>query len=148
MGRQTPVIFGRNEQGEFVLTDKSGFGAKTYRGRVTSPKELQDMLIAKVMMKVYAEYMRKWHLWSLLKVVLVKTLEDMYMVIYFMAKHTIKKKKARLYLNQIQQNTLLIQRSAIGRKIAQSKVGVVVHMMIDFDGNVEKVDSTKFVVVN
>ena len=37
------VIFGRNENGEFVLTDKSGFGAKGYNGRVTSADELGDM---------------------------------------------------------------------------------------------------------
>ena len=37
------VIFGRNENGEFVLTDKSGFGAKGYNGRVTSADALGDM---------------------------------------------------------------------------------------------------------
>ena len=89
------------------------------------------------MMKVDVKYAEKMaSLWSLLKVVLVKTLEVMYMVT-LMAKNTIKKKKARLYLNLSQQKILLlISRSAIGRKIAQSKVGVVVHMMIDPDGNV------------
>ena len=37
------VIFGRNENGEFVLTDKSGFSAKGYNGRVTSADDLGDM---------------------------------------------------------------------------------------------------------
>jgi len=39
------VIFGRDENGEFVFTDKSGFGAKGYNGRTTSAKALQQMLM-------------------------------------------------------------------------------------------------------
>ena len=39
------VIFGRNENGEFVLTDKSGFGAKGYDGRVTSADDLEQMFL-------------------------------------------------------------------------------------------------------
>ena len=39
------VIFGRNENGEFTLTDKSGFQAKGYDGRPTSGEDLQAMFI-------------------------------------------------------------------------------------------------------
>ena len=39
------VIFGRNENGEFTLTDKSGFQAKGYDGRPTSAEDLQAMFI-------------------------------------------------------------------------------------------------------
>ena len=38
------VIFGRNEKGEFVLTDKSGFSAKGYDGKVTSADDLEGKL--------------------------------------------------------------------------------------------------------
>lgn len=38
------VIFGRNEDGEFVFTDKSGFTARGYDGRANSADELQAML--------------------------------------------------------------------------------------------------------
>ncbi|SVE08032.1 uncharacterized protein METZ01_LOCUS460886, partial [marine metagenome] len=41
------VIFGRNEKGEFVLTDKSGFGAKGYNGRVTNADALANMLLSR-----------------------------------------------------------------------------------------------------
>lgn len=34
------IIFGRNEQGQFVLTDKSGFTARGYNGLFTSPDQL------------------------------------------------------------------------------------------------------------
>lgn len=40
------IIFGRDEvSGEFVLTDKSGFGAKGYDGKAKSGRELQKMLV-------------------------------------------------------------------------------------------------------
>lgn len=39
------IIFGRDEEGNFVLTDKSGFGAKGYDGKSTSAKDLQTMLM-------------------------------------------------------------------------------------------------------
>ena len=41
------VIFGRNENGEFIFTDKSGFTAKGYDGRATSPDALQQMLMGR-----------------------------------------------------------------------------------------------------
>jgi hypothetical protein len=34
------IIFGRNEQGQFILTDVAGFGAKGYNGLFTSPRAL------------------------------------------------------------------------------------------------------------
>ena len=39
------IIFGRNENGEFILTDKSGFGASGYDGKATSANDLQAMLM-------------------------------------------------------------------------------------------------------
>lgn len=39
------VIFGRDENGNFVFTDKSGFTAKGYNGRATSGKELKNMFL-------------------------------------------------------------------------------------------------------
>jgi len=38
------VIFGRNPKGQFVLTDKSGFDAKGYDGRATSPEMLASIM--------------------------------------------------------------------------------------------------------
>ena len=40
------IIFGRDENGKFVLTDKSGFGAKGYDGRATDGPALFKMLMA------------------------------------------------------------------------------------------------------
>ena len=41
------IIFGRNEDGAFVLTDKGGFVAKGYDGKATSGEDLQSMLMAR-----------------------------------------------------------------------------------------------------
>ena len=38
------IIWGRDEHGEFVLTDKSGFGAKGYQGRATSIQQLAGIM--------------------------------------------------------------------------------------------------------
>ena len=38
------VIFGRNADGEFIFTDKSGFSAKGYDGKSKSADELAAML--------------------------------------------------------------------------------------------------------
>jgi len=45
------IIFGRNEQGEFVLTDKSGFTAKGYDGKSTSSKDLEKMILNRKLSK-------------------------------------------------------------------------------------------------
>jgi hypothetical protein len=41
------VYFGRDEQGNFILTDKSGFTAKGYDGKVKSKDALQSMLLSR-----------------------------------------------------------------------------------------------------
>jgi hypothetical protein len=38
------IIWGRDEQGRFVLTDKSGFGARGYEGRATSIQQLAGIM--------------------------------------------------------------------------------------------------------
>ena len=38
------IIWGRDENGQFVLTDKSGFGAKGYAGRATSIQQLAGIM--------------------------------------------------------------------------------------------------------
>ena len=38
------IIWGRDENGQFVFTDKSGFGAKGYQGRATSMQQLAGIM--------------------------------------------------------------------------------------------------------
>lgn len=41
------IIFGRDSDGNFILTDKSGFTAKGYNGKSSSAEELEDMLLSR-----------------------------------------------------------------------------------------------------
>jgi hypothetical protein len=41
------IVWGRNENGQFVLTDKSGFGAKGYQGRATNIQQLAGIMQAR-----------------------------------------------------------------------------------------------------
>lgn len=41
------IYFGRDESGEFVLTDKSGYTAKGYDGKAKSPEDLEKMLLSR-----------------------------------------------------------------------------------------------------
>jgi hypothetical protein len=137
------IIFGRNENGEFILTDKSGFGAKGYNGRSKSSKDLASMLMARPgasnpnpekaanykqfvgnMADIFDEY--------------EKAVPKDY-VGYF--------KGDLLYYNTppVEDNKFVFTPnivtyrvdtdSPIGQRIAQSKTGVVIHRSIDEQGN-------------
>jgi hypothetical protein len=41
------IIFGRKPTGEFVLTDKAGFGARGYDGLATSPEQIEQIMRAR-----------------------------------------------------------------------------------------------------
>lgn len=41
------VIFGRDADGKFIFTDKSGFGVKSYKGKVESEEEMEGMYRAR-----------------------------------------------------------------------------------------------------
>ena len=41
------VIFGRNQNGSFIFTDKSGFGAKSYKGKAESEDDIEQMYRAR-----------------------------------------------------------------------------------------------------
>lgn len=41
------IYFGRNEQGQFVLTDAAGYAAKGYNGKVTTAKDLEQMFLGR-----------------------------------------------------------------------------------------------------
>lgn len=66
------IIWGRNENGQFVLTDKSGFGAKGYAGRATSIQQLAGIMQSRggdrgELIGIYAK------LWPLLEAATPKT---------------------------------------------------------------------------
>lgn len=134
------IIFGRDENGEFILTDKSGFTAKGYDGRSKSADDLEQMFLNRSGGKnrenpSYVAFAAN-----------MKDIFDEY------EKATPVNfrgylKGDLLYYNTppIQNNNFVFKpnivqyavdvNSDLGKRIKQSKTGVVVHRYIDEQGN-------------
>jgi hypothetical protein len=140
------VIFGRNEKGEFVLTDKSGFGAKGYDGRVTSGDALEQMLKSRgeagdAKRAEFAASMKS--IWDKVESTVPADFRGYVHgdLLYF---RTPSVQDGR-YVFQPNTTTYTVDvNSDIGKKIGASEVGVVVHKYIDLDGNISDVDVGKF----
>jgi hypothetical protein len=53
------VVFGVDENGNFILTDKSGFTAKGYDGKAKSAKEIETMIKRRIKDKSFDDVERK-----------------------------------------------------------------------------------------
>lgn len=147
------VIFGRNEKGQFVLTDKSGFGAVKYDGKVTSASDLEKMFLSRKEKpdatpedrqnrRTFAGRMK--NIWDTFE---KATPEDFrgYVhgdLLYFDKPELIK---GRLVFAPNTTTYYADPRSDIGKRIANSNTGVVLHAYIGLDGSKGKVDATKFI---
>lgn len=137
------IIFGRNEDGKFILTDKSGFVAKGYDGKAKSARDLEQMLMARPGARnpdpKKAEGYKKF-------AGSMKDIFDEY------EKATPKDFKGYLKGDLLYYNTPEIQdgkyiftpnivtysvdtNSEIGKRIGESKTGVVIHRIMDEAGN-------------
>ena len=134
------IIFGRNENGEFILTDKSGFTAKGYDGRSKSGEELEQMFLNRSGGKnrenpgyvAFAGNMKS--IFPMYENAVPTNFRG-----YF--------KGDLLYYNtpQVQNNNYVFKpniveyavdvNSELGKRIGQSKTGVVVHRVVDAEGN-------------
>ena len=132
------VIFGRDEDGKFMLTDKGGFGAKGYDGKNKSPEAVEKMFLNRpgaqknpegfkalagnmkkaysVMEKATPESFRGYFKGDMLYFNTPNLEQDMYM-----------------FKPQIVQYMVKAD-SKIGKRIGQSSVGVVIHKVVDEDG--------------
>lgn len=141
------VIFGRNEAGEFVLTDKSGFTAKGYNGRVTSADDFEAMFLSRGKeapnqdRKDFAARMKS--IWPAFESATPADFRG-YIAGDLMYTNTPQIKDGRLTFQPNTTTYAVDPNSDIGGKISQSKVGVVVHVQIDSDGNKSKPDTTNF----
>lgn len=132
------VIFGRKPNGEFVLTDKSGFTAVGYDGLATSPQQIADIMArrdASAIAKGKAAGRSE-------------TLVPLYQELWpYLAKAVPRDFKGfvkgdLLYTNQPQQQAGLFVfqpnaveyripiNSPLGKKIANSKIGIAIHTQI------------------
>jgi len=138
------VIFGRDERGDFILTDKSGFGAKGYDGKVKSAKALQNMLLSRGKeapddsRKAFAANMA--NSWSVFESSVPKDFRG-YMwgdLLYYDTPQVEDGDfvfKPNLVVYRVKAD------SDIGKRIARSKAGVVIHMYLDLEGNKSRADA-------
>ena len=132
------VIFGRNPNGEFIFTDKAGFVAKGYDGRVTNADDLGAMIqnrakdVSKAEdYKIFADKMK-----SVFPVVESATPEDLegyYKadILYFQQPE-LKDNRYRFKPNVVTYS--VTADSALGKKIARSEVAIVIHSKINEQG--------------
>jgi hypothetical protein len=133
------VIFGRDEEGNFVFTDKSGFSAKGYDGKAKSSKQLKQMLMNRPgykkdpkgygafiadMADVYDEFEK-----ALSKDFRGYLKGDM---LYFNKPQL--ENDSFIFTPNIVTYTVKAN-SDIGQQIKQSKAGIVIHRLVDEDGN-------------
>ena len=132
------VIFGRNPNGEFIFTDKAGFVAKGYDGRTTNADDLGAMIQGRVKdpskaddYKIFAGKMQ-----SVFSVVEAATPEDLkgyYKadILYFQPpqlQNGVYRFKPNVVTYSVKADSVL------GKKIARSEVGIVVHSFINEQG--------------
>ena len=134
------IIFGRNEQGKFILTDKSGFTAKGYDGKPSSPEALQNMFLsrgggrnrANPNYVAFANNMKS--VFKLYRNALPEDFEGYYKgdLLYFVTPPV-----NDIGYFEFKPNTVTYQvkqSSDIGAKIQASQTGVVVHRVVDERG--------------
>ena len=133
------LIFGRDEQGEFVFTDKSGFGKKGGVGRTKSPDAIRDELLGRSGGKnkdnpdriAFADKMAS--LFSLYEKSVPKDYRGYFKgdLLYYNTPEIIEGKYTftpNIVTYKVDVN------SDIGKRIAQSKTGIVVHRLLDEAG--------------
>ena len=133
------VVFGRNPNGEFIFTDKSGFIAKGYDGRATNADDLEGAIMQrakgdKKKMQGYKQYASKMKgVFQIMQNAVPESFQGYFVgdMLYF----DTPKKSGNSYVfkpNVVQYK--VDAESVLGQKIGQSKVGVVVHNLMSEKG--------------
>jgi hypothetical protein len=137
------VIFGRNPNGEFIFTDKAGFVAKGYDGRVTNADDLGAMIQGRAKdvskaadYKVFADKMKS--VFPIIESATPENLSGYYRadILYFQQPEL---KDGRYQFKPNVVTYSVTPDSALGKKIAKSSVGVVIHSMINEQGTEQPV---------
>jgi len=133
------VVFGRNDDGEFVFTDKSGFVKKGGVGRTTSPDALKQELLGRSggvnkddpKRIAFADSMGQ--AFSVFEKAVPKDYRGYFKgdLLYYNTPPVIEKNF--VFKPQIVEYAVDVA-SDLGKKIAKSTAGVVVHRMVDPDG--------------
>ena len=134
------IIFGRDENGQFVLTDKSGFGAKGYDGKSKSGEELEQMFLNRSGGKnrenpgyvAFAGNMRS--IFDLYERATPKDFRGFLKgdLLYYNTPPV--KDNNYVFKPNLVEYAVDVD-SDLGKRIGQSKSGVVVHRFVDENGN-------------
>lgn len=140
------VIFGRNENGEFVLTDKSGFGAKGYDGKVTSKEDMASMFLRRgkeapdANRKAFVKKMT--NIWDIYEQATPENFRGyVHGDLLYFTTPSIDDGHYEFTPNIVTYRVK--QKSDIGKQISQSQSGVVLHAKIELDGSKSKVDASE-----
>lgn len=140
------VIFGRDERGDFILTDKAGFGAKGYDGKTKSAQALMNMLASRG--KEAPDEKRKAFIQNMGQAFSVFESAVPADFRGFMWGDLLYYTRPEIddgdYVFQPQMVTYRVRAdSNIGKRISQSTAGVVIHMKIDLDGDKQRADANE-----
>ena len=134
------VVFGRNDEGEFVFTDKSGFVKSKGVGRTTSPDALKQELLMRSgginkddpKRIAFADSMAQ--AFSVFEKAVPKAYRGYFKgdLLYYNTPPVIEKNF--VFKPQLVEYAVDVA-SDLGKKIAKSSAGVVVHRMVDPDGS-------------
>lgn len=133
------VIFGRDEDGNFMLSDKGGFSAKGYDGKNKSPEAVEKMFMNRPGaqrnpegFKALATNMKKAY--TIMDKATPKDFRGYFKgdMLYFNTPNL----EQDMYMFKPQIVQYLVKKdSPIGQRIGQSQVGVVIHRVVDEQGN-------------
>ena len=134
------VVFGRNDEGEFVFTDKSGFVKSKGVGRTTSPDALKQELLMRSgginkddpKRIAFADSMAQ--AFGVFEKAVPKAYRGYFKgdLLYYNTPPVIEKNF--VFKPQLVEYAVDVA-SDLGKKIAKSSAGVVVHRMVDPDGS-------------
>jgi len=126
------IIFGRKPNGEFVLTDKSGFSAKSYDGLATSPEHIK-----KIMSNRKGDRTELVNLYTNLFPMLEKTIPQNFEGyvkgdLLYSARPPVIDGAFEFTPNTV---TYRIPTDGeLGKKVASSRVGIAIHTYIPYPG--------------
>ena len=132
------VIFGRDEKGDFVFTDKSGFVAKGYDGKSKSADDVEKMLLSRGKgqpndsYKVFAGNMKS--VFPVFENAIPKDHRGYFKgdLLYFNTPQ--ESNGAFTFKPNIVSYTVKTD-SDIGKRVATSEAGVVIHRIVEPDGS-------------
>ena len=132
------IIFGRNEDGRIVLTDKSGFTAKGYDGRTTTRNDVQKMFMARPGARKDPEGYKQLganmaSIMPMFDSAIPKDFRGYYKgdLLYFSTPPLQDGK----YVFKPQIVTYTVDaKSDMGKRIGESRTGVVIHRLMDEQG--------------